>query len=106
MCVYIYVIQIVCVYISVYSQVETTEPNCLYHLFHLDLMKKKTPNKTKMALQALLLQTWAEFQDNPERWCNESWQSWSGVTHIFPFPSFAYQAAKFDFFLVWNYYCC
>lgn len=94
----------VCVYRHIYSKMETTRPNCLCHLFHLDLMKKNK-TKTKIALQALL-QTRAQFQDNPKRWCNESWLSWNGVTQIFPFPSFAYQAAKFDFFLVWNYYCC
>lgn len=70
---------------------EITEPNFLYHLFHLDLMKKTPkqnkqnknpikPTKPKIALQALLLQTWAEFQDNPKRLCNESWLSWNGMT--------------------------
>ena len=59
----------VCVYRHIYSKMETTRPNC--HLFHLDLMKKNK-TKTKIALQALLLQTRAQFQDNPKRWCNES----------------------------------
>lgn len=44
---YIYMIYILCVCIYIYNKMVTTEPNCLYHLFHLDLMKKKKKQKQK-----------------------------------------------------------